>query len=440
MNARAAAIKILGRVRATDAYLNVVLDAQLEEERFEDPRDAALVTELCYGTTRRQLGIDFALSQFSDRSLEKLEDRVLAALRIGAYQIFFMRVPDRAAVSETVSGLRQLGLERAAGFVNAVLRNLAALPDLPSPAPTDRTRFLSIHESHPEWLVTRWLGRYGPSKAEEMLSADNSPPPVVVRSNSSKVTREQLCRDLSEIGIRASPGRIAPQAVVLESPGRLGDLYGYREGLWQVQDEAAQAVIAYASIPDHSRVMDVCAAPGGKACALAERNNVLAIDLHPNKLRKIENEAKRLGLNERIQVLAHDATLRLPTGSSRWDAVLIDAPCSGLGTLNRHPELRYRRREEDFPRLVELQRRILNNVAESIPEGGILIYAVCSTEPEEGEEQIAHFLRKHPSFALTPANPAQALEPYVVSGCLRTLPGSERMDGFFAARLSRIRP
>jgi 16S rRNA (cytosine967-C5)-methyltransferase len=141
-----------------------------------------------------------------------------------------------------------------------------------------------------------------------MLSADNAPAPVVVRSNSSKVTQEQLLRDFSEIGIRAFPGRIAPQAIVLESPGRLGDLYGYREGLWQVQDEAAQAVIAYASVPDPSRVMDVCAAPGGKACALAERNTVLAIDLHANKLRKIETEAKRLRLTERLQVLAHDAT------------------------------------------------------------------------------------------------------------------------------------
>jgi 16S rRNA (cytosine967-C5)-methyltransferase len=439
MNARAAAIKVLGRVRATDAYLNVVLDLQLEEERFDDPRDAALVTELCYGTTRRQLTVDYALSQFSDRRLEKIEDRVLAALRIGCYQLFFMRVPPRAAVAETVAGLRQLGLERAAGFVNAVLRKLAALPDLPSPPSTDRAEFLSIAESHPRWLVERWLRRFGSPRAEQMLSADNVPPPVVIRANTSKITRDELLRDLSEAGIEASPGKIAANAIILRSPGRLMDLFGYREGLWQVQDEAAQLVVSYAAISTNRRVVDVCAAPGGKACDLAERDSVLAVDLHANKLRKIESEAKRLGLSDRIQVLAHDATLPFPPNSGPHDAVLVDAPCSGLGTLNRHPELRYRRQEADLARLAELQSKILNNVVELVPASGILVYAVCSTEPEEGEDQIAAFLRTHRHFSLAPADYPSALQPYLLNGCLRTLPGPEQMDGFFAARLQRIK-
>ncbi len=176
MNARALAIQILGRVRSTDAYLNLVLDAQLAEHDFDDRRDAALVTELCYGATRRQLALDYAISQFADRRLERLEDRVLAALRIGAYQMFYLRIPRRAAVSETIEGLKQLRLSRSAGFVNAVLRKLAELEEMPLPVSADPAVELSIRESHPLWLVQRWLRQFGIDRTRAMLAANNQPP------------------------------------------------------------------------------------------------------------------------------------------------------------------------------------------------------------------------------------------------------------------------
>src|SRR5260370_18400704 len=187
MNARALAIQILGRVRSTDAYLNLVLDSQLAEHDFDDRRDAALVTELCYGATRRQLVLDSASSQFADRRLERLEDRVLAALRIGAYQMFYLRIPRRAAVSETIEGLKQLRLSRSAGFVNAVLRKLAELEEMPLPVSADPAVELSIRESHPLWLVQRWPRQFGTGRSHPMLAPNNQPPALAVPTHSPTV-------------------------------------------------------------------------------------------------------------------------------------------------------------------------------------------------------------------------------------------------------------
>jgi 16S rRNA (cytosine967-C5)-methyltransferase len=216
------------------------------------------------------------------------------------------------------------------------------------------------------------------------------------------------------------------------------DLVGYAEGRFQVQDEAAQLVGLYSAIPDGARVMDACAAPGGKACHLAETHPVLAVDLYPAKLEKIRSEARRLRLEDRIEVLAHDATEPFPESVGPVDAVLLDAPCTGLGTLRRHPELRWRREEPDLARLATLQRRILERCQAVVPPGGLLVYAVCSTEPEEGQDQVELFLRSHPDFTLEPPSIADRLGWPLVQGALRTLPGAEGMDGFYAARLRRL--
>ncbi|MBX5480520.1 MAG: 16S rRNA (cytosine(967)-C(5))-methyltransferase RsmB [Myxococcaceae bacterium] len=437
MNARALAIQILARVRATDAYLNLVLDAQLDATALDDPRDAGLVTELCYGATRRQMSLDFALAQFSNQPLEKLEDRVLAALRIGAYQHFYMRVPARAAVSETVEALKSLKLYRATGFVNAVLRKIATLERPPLPPEADEVKHLAIRESHPEWLVHRWIRQFGRERTIAMLEADNAAAPLVIRANSAKVGRDELLAQLREAGVAAEPTKLSPVGIVVPPVGRVEDLYGYAEGLWQVQDEAAQLVGLYAAVPEGARVLDACAAPGGKACHFAERNEVLAVDLHAHKLRKIESEARRLGVESRLQAKAHDATKPFPESIGEFHVVVVDAPCTGLGTLRRHPELRYRRRPEDLGRLAALQRSILEACQEQVPPGGLLVYAVCSVDFQEGPDQIEMFLRSHPEFTSEPP-PGLAPEIPTWQGYLRTLPGPEGLDGFFCARLRRL--
>ncbi|MHA7628436.1 16S rRNA (cytosine(967)-C(5))-methyltransferase RsmB [Corallococcus sp. M7] len=437
MNARILAINILARVRATDAYLNVVLDTVLSETPPKDPRDAALVTELTYGATRRQLALDYAITRFADRKLDALEDKVLAALRVGAYQLFHTRVPARAAVAETVQALKDVGLARAAGFTNAILRKLSELPSPPLPSQKDPVEYLSVRESHPRWLVERWIRQFGRERAEAMLVANNTPPPVVIRANSAKVTRDALLAQLKEVGVEARATEASPVGIVLPPVGRVEDVYGYSEGLWQVQDEAAQLVGVYGAIPETARVLDACAAPGGKACHQAETHDVVAVDLHANKLRKIEAEAHRLGLSGRLKAYAHDASEPFPESWGEFHALVVDAPCSGLGTLRRHPELRYRRKEEDVARLATLQRRILENCQEAVPAGGLLVYAVCTPEPQEGQDQVDMFLRSHPEWTAEPPV-LPGLKLPLAQAWLRTLPGPEGYDGFFAARLRKL--
>ncbi|QRN95341.1 16S rRNA (cytosine(967)-C(5))-methyltransferase RsmB [Archangium violaceum] len=438
MNARAIAIQVLSRVRATDAYLNVVLDTVLSESPPADPRDTGLITELTYGSTRRQLALDYAITRFADRKLDALEDKVLAALRVGAYQLFYTRVPARAAVAETVQALKDVGLVRAAGFVNAILRKLSSLPSQPLPPESDALEYLSVRESHPRWLVERWVRQFGRERAEAMLAANNQTPAVVIRANTSKVTRDALLEQLRETGLEVRPTAVSPVGIVMPPVGRLEDVYGYAEGLWQVQDEAAQLVGVYGDIPETARVLDACAAPGGKACHLAEKHEVVAVDLHANKLRKIESEAKRLGLSGRLKAQAHDASQPFPEEWGEFHALLVDAPCSGLGTLRRHPELRYRRKPEDIGRLAVLQRRILENCQESVPPGGLLVYAVCTSEPQEGQDQVEMFLRSHPEWTAEPPVPHESVKLPLTQAYLRTLPGPEGWDGFFAARLRKL--
>lgn len=435
MNARALAVRVLERVERSGAFLNLALDAELSRARLE-ARDAALVSELCYGTVRRQLALDYAIAQFASQPLVEIEARLRCALRVGAYQLFYLRMPKRAAVAETVEAVKQLGSARGAGLVNAVLRKLSGLDSLPLPATSHWLTQVALRESHPEWLVARWASRFGQQATEAMLSANNRPAPLTIRANAAKNERGVLLDKLLCAGLSARPTSVAPAGIRLAAPGSVRDLPGYREGFWQVQDEAAQLVVHYAAVPDEGRVLDACAAPGGKACQLAERTWVLANDIHRGKLRKLTAEAKRLGLSERIEIFLHDATRPFPERLESFDAVIVDAPCSGLGTLQRHPELRYRREQADLRRLSELQRAILDNCHRVVRPGGLLVYAVCSTEPEEGEHQIDWLLCAQPEFELEP--PAQTLPlPLDGRGFLRTLPGEQGWDGFFAARLRR---
>jgi 16S rRNA (cytosine967-C5)-methyltransferase len=437
MSARALAIKVLARVEATDAYLNVVLDSLLSEERPADARDTSLVTELCYGATRRRMTLDYALEAYVDRKLEQLEDRVLAALRIGAYQLLYLRIPPRAAVAETVEALKSLGLSRATGFANAILRRIAELPGPLLPPESEPMERLAVETSHPRWLVERWTRQLGPARAKAVLEANNTAARVVVRANTARIERDALLAQLREAGIDSTPTPVSPVGIVLPSLGALEQLYGYREGLWQVQDEAAQLVVCFADLPEDARVLDVCAAPGGKALQSAQHHLVVACDLHANKLRKIEAEAQRLGLTERLKTRAHDATQPFPEALGEFDAVIVDAPCSGLGTLRRHPELRYRRAEKDLAELTALQRKILQQAQARVAPGGLLIYAVCSLDPEEGQDQVDMFLRSHPEFTSEPPTSRVTAAFPQVQGYLRTLPGPEAWDGFFAARLRR---
>ncbi|HET7785697.1 MAG TPA: 16S rRNA (cytosine(967)-C(5))-methyltransferase RsmB [Myxococcales bacterium] len=442
--ARRIAAEVLMRVAQGGAFSNLALDAALRQAGELPPREVALATELSYGTLRWQLQLDRALLAHSDRAVEELDEPVRVALRLGAFELLHHdKVPARAAVNEAVELTRELKAGRASGFVNAVLRRLSETR-APPPPPAREMDFeghVAAVTSHPRWMVALWTRWLGAAEAERLCAANQEQAPACVRVARRKGSLEQVREALAKAGIESAPGRYAPDALVLAAgaPPAL-DIEGHDQGLFQAQDEAAQLVSSFAAPAADARVLDACAAPGGKACHLAElapRGSVLAVDLHARKARIIAEAAQRLGIGN-LQAVAADALLPIPGAEpSGFDLVLLDAPCSGLGTLRRHPEMKMRRTPEDVDRLAQLQARLLSAVQRYVKPGGLLVYALCTLTPEECDEQVQRFLAAQPGFRIDP--PPPGFPPDCLDQkFMRTLPHRTGTDGFFAARLRRV--
>jgi 16S rRNA (cytosine967-C5)-methyltransferase len=429
--ARAVAHEILLRVESADAFADVLLAHRLAASVLSSA-DRALATELVYGTLTWQGRLDHHLSGLLHDRLERLDPPVRSALRLGLFQLLFLdRVPAYAAVDESV---RLAG--RGGAVVNAVLRRAAragrsdlALPD-PSIDPIER---LAVEWSHPRWLVERWVDELGMDHARLLLEADTRAPRVALRPNPLRTSRDALGAELADAGVRTAHGAFGTDAlVVVEGAGRLRAHPAHRDGLFSFQGEASQLVSAMVEVAPDAWVLDACAAPGGKSLAVAERlgtaGRVIALDPNRAGLARLAADASRLGVGGVLRVVA-DA--RRPPLTRSFGAVLVDAPCSGLGTLRRHPELKWRRRPDDVPRLAQLQREILDGVAPLVRAGGILVYAVCTITREETTAIIAAFTQSHPRFAVE----RPAIACVGEDGFLRTAPHTHEIDGFFAARL-----
>ena len=392
--AREAAFEVLLRVELSGAYASVLLDAW--ESRLEDPRDGALLHETVLGVLRRQSLLDHLVAGVSSRASEKLDPEVRIALRVGAYGLFFLdRVPGFAAVDTAVDLVKSGPRHGAAGFVNGVLRALGrGGPELLPPTPEgDDVASLALYHAHPEWWVRRVVARRGFAGAADLLEADNRPAATVLRAGRGEAERDGLLGELRAAGIGAEPCEYAPAALrVTSGPPRA--CAALREGRAWVQDEGAQLVAHLFERPLGRRVADLCAAPGGKSLQLAEwlpdGGWLVAADRHPGRLRKLAGAARRAGATAVLPVRADMATR--PPLRGRFDQILLDAPCSGTGTLRRHPEIRWRLREEDLKLLAARQDRLLASAADLLVAGGTLVYAVCSMEPEEGEQVIERFL------------------------------------------------
>jgi 16S rRNA (cytosine967-C5)-methyltransferase len=428
---------VLVRVETTEAFADVLLRDRLARARL-GALDQALATRLVYDTLAWQGRLDHHLEALLRTPLAALDPVVRAALRLGLYQLLFLdRVPAYAAVDASVRLARRAGVG-AAGLVNAVLRRAAALGrgGLPLPDPRlDPLGRLAIEWSHPRWLVERWAAELGRDELPALLAANNVRGATALRANRLRTTREALLAELEAAGVAATASRWAADGVVVARGGaRLRKLRTWGEGRFAFQSEAAQLVVPLLSPAPGMRLLDACAAPGGKAVQaatlLGARGLVLALDQRPGGVRRIRAEAGRLGAS-RVFPLAGDA--RCPPLAGRFDAILVDAPCSGLGTLRRHPEVRWRRRPEDIPRLAALQRDILAGVAPLVRPGGILVYAVCSLTRSENEDVVAWLCATHRGFAVEPA--AAPGDTATREGFLRTLPHRHDLDGFFAARL-----
>jgi 16S rRNA (cytosine967-C5)-methyltransferase len=460
---RLLAVRVLERVQRAGSYADLLLNATLGHSAL-NVSDRAFATELVYGTLRWRGRIDYLLGKVLDRDLEKLEPLVATALRLGAYQILFSdRVPASAAVDESVRCVRAAGIERATGFVNAVLRRLAAehesfpLPTLEDDALGHLTHTLSL----PEWIAKRWLDLFGPEQAAALATASNAPPPLTVRVNRRRSDRDHLLDELRQRFPDAAACALASGGIVLGRRGNPALDPAFLDGRFTVQDESSQLAVDLLDPQPGERVLDVCAAPGGKATAIAERvgaeGQVLAVDRHSRRLDLIRRNARRLGVE--IRVSSRDATRPFSDLASDgpFDRVLVDAPCSGLGTLRRNPDARWRIGEEDPARLAEIQGAILRNAAALVRPGGVLVYSTCTLLPEENEEVVRSFLSQSQShsksqtqsesqsqsealgFSLAspeslPSKMAPALDR---EGFLRCLPQHHDADGFFAARMER---
>jgi 16S rRNA (cytosine967-C5)-methyltransferase len=370
---RGIAVEALVRVEA-GAYSHILLPELLRKQALE-PRDRAFVTELVYGTLRRQRTLDHLLARVSSRPLATLDPGVRAALRVGAYQLYAGTSP-HAAVGETVGVVA----ERARGFANGVLRSLARLgPPWPLPAGDD-VAAIGVRTSHPDWIVQTFVDELGADAARATLELDNEPPPVTLRVNPMRATRGEAATELRAHGVEVEDGSLAPGALLARHTGDLGELDAVRDGRVSPQDQASQAVVAALDPRPGERVLDVAAAPGGKALAAAEcigdDGVVVAADVHPNRVRAISRATQRLGLRS-VAPIAADGR-RLPVRDASFDRALLDAPCSGLGVLRRRPDARWRVQPHDVTQLATLQRELLTSAARAVRPGGRLVYSVCT--------------------------------------------------------------
>lgn len=448
--ARKIAYDVLRRVESEGAYASDLLHAALGAS--VKPADAALATELTLGVLRQRLLLDFLLERHLKKRVARLDLPVALALRIGAYQLrFLQRVPARAAVNESVDLVKKARKSSAASFVNAVLRRVGEQAKVPAekilPPSISAAERLAILHSHPAWIIERWLARFGEPRTIALLEADNRSPRLSCVVN-DPAEREDVFRALEHAGLRVEPGTLLRDAFAV-SGGSVSRTKEFRAGRISIQDEASQAIPLLLGVCPGDCILDLCAAPGGKTPPLARvagsRGLVIAADLHAHRLRAMAAQFDRLGLSN-IRLVQLDASQNLPF-AGWFDRILLDAPCSGTGTLARHPEIRWRLRPEQFAKFHDLQVRMLRIALGHLASGGRLIYSTCSLEAEENEDVISHVLRDASGVSRVPAaKMAETLAPHLApwqsapalfdqAGQFHTLPSQQQTDGFFAAAL-----
>lgn len=442
MDARFGAYELLQRVEE-GGYADRLLDGYLERYPEMDPRERGLMTELVYGLLRLRGRIDFVLEQFSRQPLQRLETKALLLLRIGAYQLLELdRIPPHAAVHATVELAHQVGMGRVAGLVNGTLRTLIREQTrIKWPSPEDLKAYLQHVCSLPPWLAKELLHQFPNADSRALAEAFTTAAPQSLRTNTLKTNREALLDALAAAGHIARPCRFAAEGIVIEKRAAQ-PLPGDKDGWYQIQDEASMLMAHLLNPQAGERILDSCAAPGGKTTHIAALTNnqaeILALEKYPQRVQLINQGAKRLGaLN--IEARCWDLTERPDfLEAESFDRILVDAPCSGLGVLRRNPESRWSRRPADIKELVELQRTILKQVAPLLRPGGHLLYSVCTFTAAETDAIVHNFLTMHKAFKQEDFRSLLAeewQEMVTAEGCLRTLPHRhDGMDAFFAAR------
>jgi 16S rRNA (cytosine967-C5)-methyltransferase len=445
-NPRRIALDVLVEVEGKSPSLDLLMERKFERHQGLKPVDYAFITEVVYGTLRWRGRIDWILGLISRVKLERLERLILNLLRLGVYQILFMdKVPVSAAVNESVEMAKASGREEAARFVNAVLRRISDRRlDMEVPHAKDPSS-ISVTHSHPLWLVERWAQELGIDEAIELCKANNRIPPLSLRTNTMKTTRKRLLSEIRKKVPQAMPSPFSPEGVLIDPPVPVFRIPRFREGWFQVQDESSQLVGHIIDPKPGEGVLDACAAPGGKTTHLAQlmenRGRIYAVDISTHRLSLLKENCHRLGVNI-VTALKNDLTKPLVFGNEAgFDRILIDPPCSGLGTLWRNPDIKWKRKEGEISKFSEIQGTILHHVAPCLKKGGSLVYGTCTLTREENEEVVAKFIGEHREFEVEDLSRIlpRGLKPLTgEDGFFRSYTHRHGMDGFFAARLKRV--
>jgi 16S rRNA (cytosine967-C5)-methyltransferase len=444
---RRLAWEVLWRTYKDRAYPDRLLAHRFGRHRDLSRADRALTNELVLGTLRWQLSLDFALSKVCRQPLKRLHPKLLILLRLGAYQLLFLhRIPASAAVNEAVKSAASLRLPHAAGLANAVLRNVqrqgTALLAVDQRLPAiDR---LVLETSHPRWMVARWLAQWGFAEAQELCRANNHVPPLVIRANTLKVSPQALTALLTREGVTTGPPAYCPEALYVETlPDALDSYSAYMSGAFSVQDEASQLISHWVDVRPGQDVLDACAAPGGKATHLAhlmqDQGHVVAADIHAGRLQLLQRAIHRQDLRCVETVQADLTDPRVLPGRS-FDRILLDAPCTGLGVLRRHPDAKWRRHPQDPARMAAIQLRLLTALVPKLRPGGMLIYSVCTHTDEETVDLLQAFLTQAPGIevlASADGLPPKAHSLVGTDGLFRSFPHRHGLDGFTAFKVRR---
>ena len=436
-SAREAAMLTLAACERQGAWSDGYLKKILREQGL-DKRDAALAARLCYGVLQNRLLLDWHLARFCKSKLTSLDIKMLCNLRAAAYQFLFLdKIPPSAAVNEAVELTKKYCRNpRAAGMVNGILRAMLREGEHPEPDSSDKAEYLSVKYSHPRWLADAFVERLGIEGAEALLAADNGEPPTTIQHNTLKCSAEDLQYSLERDGAELLPHPWLPDCWLLAGGGNMEALHTFQGGWFYVQDAAARLAVTAAGVTPGSRVLDCCAAPGGKSFAAAidmgNRGELISCDIHPHKIRLIEAGRVRLGLSV-ISSCLQSAVKRKEDWIDYFDTVIVDVPCSGLGIIRKKPDIRYKD-PEALKGLPRVQRSILDNCSNYVRPGGVLLYSTCTLLRRENEDVVEAFLADHPRFVLEPFDlPRFGVQP----GMMTLWPHIHDTDGFFVAKLRR---
>jgi len=419
---RAISIQILNEITEEGAYANIALRKTLQEETHLEPRSRAFITELVNETLRNLLLIDHIINAFSKNPVEKMKPFIKNLLRISVCQIRLMeKIPDRAAVNEAVILAKAYGFTNLSGFVNGILRNISREPEKPVIPESNSAKNIALKYSYPKWVVKnliRWLGE---DLTLEFCKNSHNPPPVTVHINTLKTNAEKLTTELEQDGIEVKP--LNPPFLALKNTGDMSQIKAFKKGHFFVMDPGAYLAVEALEIKPNQTLIDLCAAPGGKsfaaACQMENMGKILAYDLHEHRKELIRQTSRKLGFSI-LESAEKDALIYDEKLNSSADVVLLDAPCSGFGTIRKHSEIKYTRTRADIFDLAEKQGKMLENAAMYVKTGGRLVYSTCTVTKEENIDNIELFLEKHKNFKLEKT--------------IQTLPSSNS-DGFFAATL-----